>query len=251
MMQPRFNRFTFETWAKRQAIRKLGTDRDREQAEQIARERFPNSRADQQLLVAWLLAKPDRLQEIARLRRERSDEEDRLRSELGRTGKAFTMTRSEHLRAVVKSGGVTALCKRIVKDGNAGDISEHELTESLVASAKAAQPDLSDAQAFTRMVTAMSPAGEAMRKAITIAKAAPPSGRNGDGRNEDESDDEERGDEERDDAMTELQHQADDLHKRLPHLSPAQCFERVYSAPGNVELRKRERRQNSPLRRVV
>jgi hypothetical protein len=86
-----------------------------------------------------------------------------------------------------------------------------------------------------------SPAGEAMPRAITIAKAGPL------------PDDEERDDEERDDhcdAMEELNEKAAALRKALPGLSEAQAFERVYSAPENVQLRKRERRQNRPLRAV-
>jgi len=180
---------------------------------------------------------------IAAQDHERGDEPmDNL--ELRRKG--FTM-RSERLRAVVKSaGGVTALCKRIVKDGSAGDITEHELTELLV-SAKAAQPDLSDAQAFSRMFTDMSPAGEAMRKAITIAKSGPLP----DDKERDDEDEEERDEGRDDDAMDELHAKANELRKRLPHLSPEQAFTKVYADPANRRLTARERRQNSPLRRVV
>jgi hypothetical protein len=159
--------------------------------------------------------------------------------------------RSAVLRSIVKqAGGVGPLCREIVKRGSARDITEHELTGLIVTAAKAAQPDLTDAQAFSRMFCDMSPAGEAMRKAITIAKAGPLPPRDNDEEDEEERERDERDD---DDAMDELHAKADELRKRLPHLSPEQAFAKVYAAPENVALRKRERRQNRPLRlrRVV
>jgi hypothetical protein len=118
--------------------------------------------------VRWLLAKPSRL---ARLRQDREAAQRVDAFELRSTRKDFTMNRSEHLRAVVKSaGGVTALCKRIVQDGSAGDVTEHELTELIVQAAKRANPDLDDSRAFTKMFTDMSPAGEALRRAVNVAK---------------------------------------------------------------------------------
>jgi hypothetical protein len=237
--------FNFQTgtWTKR-PIRKLG-DEDRAEAERIARQVVddPNHQRE---LTNWLLAKPQRLAQL----RARQRDEERLRFEL--RGKAFTMTRTETLRRIVKdAGGIAGLCRRICKSGSAGDISEHELTGLIVTAAKAAQPDLSDAQAFTRMFADMTPAGEVLRKAITIAKAGPLP--DDDDRSDDEDADAERDEarDDADDAMDELNVKAAALRKRLPHLTTEQAFERVYSAPQNVELRKRERRGNSPLRRVV
>jgi hypothetical protein len=246
MLPSRHFDFATGAWTKR-AIRKADDeDEDRKLAERIASEVLPGRPLEQKELAAWLRAKPSRLRRLQR-DREAAQRVDAL--ELRSTGKAFTMNRSEHLRAVVKSaGGVTALCKRIVKDGGAGDISEHELTGLIVTAAKVAQPDLSDAQAFSRMFTDMSPAGEAMRRAITIAKAGPLP----DEEREDEEEERER-DEGRDDddAMDELHAKANELRKRLPHLSPEQCFAKVYEDPANRRLAARERKQNSPLRRVV
>jgi len=238
-MMPLSGHFDFQTgaWTKR-AIRKVD-DEDRKLAETIAAETLPGRPLEQKELVAWLLAKPSRL---ARLRR------DREAFELRSARKDFHMPdRSEVLRSIAKqAGGVTALCKRIAKDGSAGDISEHELTGLIVTAAKAAQPDLSDAQAFSRMFTDMSLAGEAMRKAITIAKSGPlPDDEERD--DEDAERDEGRDD---DDAMDELHAKANELRKRLPHLSPEQCFAKVYEDPANRRLAMRERRRNSPLRRV-
>jgi hypothetical protein len=63
---------------------------------------------------------------IAAADRERdADDYDRGRCKLRSTRKAFTM-RSETLRRIVKdAGGITSLCRRIVKDGSAGDVTEH------------------------------------------------------------------------------------------------------------------------------
>ena len=244
-MMPLSGHFDFQTgaWTKR-AIRKVD-DEDRKLAETIAAETLPGRPLEQKELVAWLLAKPSRLEGL------RHDHEAGQRADgfelRSHQRKGSTMNRSETLQSIAKqAGGVTALCKRIAKDGSAGDISEHELTGLIVTAAKAAQPDLSDAQAFSRMFTDMSLAGEAMRKAITIAKSGPL------------PDDEERDDEDAecdegrddDDAMDELHAKANELRKRLPHLSPEQCFAKVYEDPANRRLAMRERRRNSPLRRV-
>ena len=71
-------------------------------------------------------------------------------------------------------------------------------------------------------------------------------------------DDKERDDEEereRDDdngdALSELNEKAAQLRKVRPDLSPEQAFAKVYADPANRRLTARERRQNSPLRRVV
>jgi hypothetical protein len=82
--------------------------------------------------------------------------------------KVFTMTRSERLRAVVKqAGGVTPLCKRIVRDGSSGDISEAELTGMITATAKAEYPHLTSEAAFSKMFCG--PDGETLRRAMQVA----------------------------------------------------------------------------------
>jgi hypothetical protein len=92
-----------------------------------------------------------------------------------RPRKAFTMDRSERLQSIVKqAGGLTALCKRIVRDGSSGSVTEAELTGLIVAAAKQAEPGLTEAQAFTKIFDDRSEAGEAMRRAVTIAKALLP-----------------------------------------------------------------------------
>ena len=63
---------------------------------------------------------------------------------------------------------MTALCKRIVRDGS-GDISEVELTGMITAAAKHEYPDMDDTRAFAKLYT--SPNGEVLRRAVEVAKA--------------------------------------------------------------------------------
>jgi hypothetical protein len=163
--------FNFQTgvWTKRVIRKAADDDEDRKLAERIAAETLPERPLEQKELVAWLLAKPSRLE---RLRRDREAARRLDAFELrSHQRKAFTMNRSEHLRAVAKSaGGVVSLAKRIVRDGTSEGISESELTDLIVQAAKRAQPDLSDAQAFSKMFCDTSPAGEALRRAVSVAK---------------------------------------------------------------------------------
>jgi hypothetical protein len=152
------------SWEKRRPIRK-GSAEDRAEAEAIARQ-VVDDPDHQQELRDWLLAKPSRLRQLQRNREaaQRADEFE-LR------GKAFTMNRSETLRSIVKqAGGVVSLAKRIVRDGTSEGITEHELTQLVVDAAKRAHPDLDDSRAFTKMFTDTSPAGEALRRAVNVAK---------------------------------------------------------------------------------
>ena len=171
MMLPlRHYDFQTGTWTKR-AIRKRDTDEDedRKLAETIAAETLPGRPLEQKELAAWLLAKPSRL---AQVRRDREAAQRADAFELcSHQRKGSTMNRSEHLRTVVKSaGGVVSLAKRIVRDGTSEGISESELTDLIVQAAKRAQPDLSDAQAFSKMFCDTSPAGETLRRAVSVAK---------------------------------------------------------------------------------
>jgi hypothetical protein len=156
------------TWTKR-AIRKLDADEDRAEAQRIAAETLPGRPLEQKELVAWLLAKPSRLEGL------RHDHEAGQRADgfelRSHQRKGSTMNRSETLQSIAKqAGGVTALCKRIVKDGSASGISEAELADLIVTAARKAWPDLDDARAFTKMFTDTSPAGEALRRAVNVAK---------------------------------------------------------------------------------
>jgi hypothetical protein len=146
-------------------------------------------------------------------------------------GKAFTMNRSEQVRAVVrKAGGIMPLCKRIAATGTS-TITEHELTSLLVDAAKREHPDLSDAQAFAKMFGAATPQGETLRKAVHVTKVAQVGG-------DDDGDD--------DDAAAALQklHRLAEQHQRdNPALTPDQSFARVFADPRNAALAQRAHRR--------
>ena len=153
------------------------------------------------------------------------------------TEKALRMTpREATLRRLVKScGGVQQLCKQINGDQET-TISEHELTALIVEYAKAEHPDMSDAQAFSKMFGSASPAGEILRRAVAIAKGAPA------------HDDDIGGGA---DAMAELTRHAERLRAAQPSLTFQQAFARVYSDPQHAHLVRRERLANNPVLKLA
>jgi hypothetical protein len=117
--------------------------------------------------LRWLLHSKEGQSLIARLAPYRKQIETACRKRVTHR-KDSTMTRSEHLSAVIKrAGGVEGLCKRIVKRGDAGDISEAELTGMIIASAKAEYPHLTSEAAFAKVFSA--PDGEVLRRATQLA----------------------------------------------------------------------------------
>ena len=157
--------------------------------------------------------------------------------------KSFPMTpREAVLRRLVKSvGGVQQLCKQINRDQET-TISEHELTALIVEYAKAEHPDMSDAQAFSKMFGSASPAGETLRRAVAIAKGTPaPTPAH------DDDDDIDGGA----DAMAELTRHAERLRAAQPALSFQQAFARVYSDPQHAHLVRRERLANNPVLKLA
>jgi len=141
------------------------------------------------------------------------------------------------LRRLVKSvGGVQQLCKQINRDQET-TISEHELTALIVEYAKAEHPDMSDAQAFSKMFGSASPAGEILRRAVAIAKGAPA------------HDDDDIGGGA--DAMAELTRHAERLRAAQPSLTFQQAFARVYSDPQHAHLVRRERLANNPVLKLA
>jgi hypothetical protein len=156
MTKPRFSRFNFEAWAKRQAIRKLGPDEDRKLAETIAAETLPGRPLEQKELVAWLLAKPTRL---AQLRRQRNEDDD-----LDRV--------NYELRAVKMD--TTPIAVRIAKnavDNGASSVTEAELTQYIQNFALRDRRDGESSEAcFTRVVCDNGAQGLMFRKALQIAR---------------------------------------------------------------------------------
>jgi hypothetical protein len=157
--------------------------------------------------------------------------------------KSFSMRpRDEILRRLCKSaGGVVALAKQIVRDGDS-DVSEHELTWLIVEHAKAEHPDMTDAQAFSKAFGSASPAGETLRRAVAIAKGAPAP-------TLDSDDDDDIGGSA--DALAELTRHAERLRAAQPALSREQALARIMSDPQHARLVRRERRQNNPVLKLA
>ena len=117
---------------------------------------FPNERA----LAVWLAVQE-------RIRKSNKGESTAMTN----TTEELEAERAEKLRAVIKAHGLTAVCKQILAGGSYG-IDEHELTALTVEAAKRDNPDLTDAQAFTKVFTDQSEAGVVLRKAFSVVKAA-------------------------------------------------------------------------------
>jgi hypothetical protein len=243
MMLPlRHYDFQTGTWTKR-AIRKA--DDDEAEARRIAAELFPEPgrEAVRQDLVRWLLAKPSRLE---RLRRDR---------EAARRADAFEL-RSHQRKGSTMSITETLIAKRdavglatyICKNGG-GDLSEASYTQIVTEHAARLYPDLSEAQAFTKAFDARDAAGELLRRAHAVVMGRLPDDKERD--DEEERERERERDDDNGDALEELNEKAAQLRKARPELSEAQAFAKVYADPVNRQLMARERRQNSPLRRVV
>jgi hypothetical protein len=188
--------------------------------------------------------------------------------------KGFPMpNRADELEAVVKGcGGFQKLCKAI-SAGRHGDITERELTLMATGYAVNRHPELSFEQAFAKRYgdPQSSDAAKHFWNACNVVtgKLAParlePAVTRGHGgmlpvndpaetlrqlrgllreqhdrtRVVDGSDDKDE-----DDALDELQAKAASLRKKMPQLSEAQAFAKVYQDPNNRELAKRERSQN-------
>jgi hypothetical protein len=174
---------------------------------------------DRETALRWLLHSKDGRALLVQL--------SPYRKAVARTNrKGFQMpTRQEVLKGYVRSaGGVVPLCKRIVAKGTT-DITEHELVSLLVTELKRAEPDLSDAQAFTKAFTG--PSGAMLQKAVQVAKVAQVSG------NDDDDDDDAAA------ALEELQRLADAHQRKHPELTGQQAFARVFSDPRHAALAHR------------
>jgi len=137
-----------------------------------------------------------------------------------------TMDHKTKLAELAKRAGAVAIAKVIVEDDNSYGITEHELTELVVESAKRDNPDLTDAQAFAKIFTDQSEAGVVLRRAFAVAKNAAYQS------NVDESEA----------ACKEL---AEIGKQRWPSLTRAQQFARA--AETNPSLLAKAHRRPSPL----
>jgi len=82
-----------------------------------------------------------------------------------------TMNPTDKLRDIAKRYGIGAIAKSIVEDDHAYSINEHEFTSLVVECAVRDNPNLSEAQAFTKVFTEQSEAGVILRKAFNVVKS--------------------------------------------------------------------------------
>jgi hypothetical protein len=183
--------------------------------------------------------------------------------------KGFPMSnRVDELEAVLKScGSFQKLCKSIAAGGH-DDISERELTLLATGFAWNQNKGLTFEQAFAKRYSDPRSSDEARAFwdacNVITGKVAParlePEVTGGRHFNVNdpaetlrqlrgllrEQHDRTRivGGDNEDDALDEINAKAAELRKQMPHLSEAQAFAKVYQSPANIELRRRERRQN-------
>jgi hypothetical protein len=183
--------------------------------------------------------------------------------------------RADQLEALVKrAGSFAGLCKRV--STGAHDITEWELATMARGYSMKRFPELTGEQAFAKQYgdECMSDEARAFWDACGVAKGLRPartepevtSGEAALDVNDPEDvlrqyaqllaeqrsrtrmvaadDDEDEDEESEDDALGEIKEKAASLRKKMPGLSEAQAFAKVYQDPSNVELRRRERRQN-------
>jgi hypothetical protein len=99
------------------------------------------------------------------------DRLDRHRERHGYTKSAKKEEPMDTLTAIMKDGSVTGVCAAIVAKGST-TITEHELVDAVGKIAVGRYSGLSEAQAFSRVLTASTDEARALRDALKIAKSA-------------------------------------------------------------------------------
>jgi hypothetical protein len=159
---------------------------------------------------------------------------DRLENKREAHGFAKRKDNMDSLDKIAKDNGVVAIAKAIVDENRAFGISEEEFVQFATEDAVKKFPDKTPDAAFTRMFTAADADGLTLRRAHRVVR------------------DEQLGptvkaaDRGLNSAYGELQAKAAELRKVRPELSEAQAFEKVFTAPANRELAKRERIESAP-----
>jgi hypothetical protein len=138
------------------------------------------------------------------------------------------MDKTETLRGIAKAGGIIAVAKAIVDENRAYGITEHEFVELATEHAKAAHPELTEAQAFAKMyeIPEVWRACAVLKSMPLVAEATPVMV--GDEDTRDLSDTSK--------AIEQLKQLGAD---RWPTASAADQFERALTAPENHVLARR------------
>ena len=154
------------------------------------------------------------------------------------------MSREASIAKIIKDfGGVVRVCKNIALGHDDCGLSEHDLSAAIASYAKAKHPDLSEARAFTKVVTEGED-GLAFRKALDVVKQAgfvslmPTFVRQDDAENHSGSSG--------NSASEALAKLAEEQRARAPWMTVAQAFSHVYLDPKNRHLAEAERAENRP-----
>jgi hypothetical protein len=145
---------------------------------------------------------------------------------LVRTHKAATEKESnmDSIHAIMKSGGIGATCAAIVAKGSTS-ISEHALVDAATSVASDRHPELSPAQAFSKVFTDSTDEARVLREALKIAQQ-PAVILGGDLRDADDAAQ----------AMDQLR----EIGRRMaPTATPAKQFAVAFEDPKNVALARR------------
>jgi hypothetical protein len=78
----------------------------------------------------------------------------------------------DSIHSIMKDGGIARVCAQIVQKGST-TISEHEIVDAVSKIAVERYPELSEAQAFSKVYTASTDEARVLNSAIAVAKAMP------------------------------------------------------------------------------
>jgi hypothetical protein len=145
--------------------------------------------------------------------------------------------------AIMKDGGIAATCAQIVAKGST-TISEEEIVSAVSKIAAERWPELSEAQAFSKIAGASTEEARVVWEAIRVAKLSvydvqPTMVGSPDAMHE-------ANDSEQSDAARQLGEMAEKLRATSPWLSADQAFARVFENPKNAILAAKMHRRPAP-----
>jgi hypothetical protein len=160
--------------------------------------------------------------------------QDRLESKREAHGFAKRKDNMDSLDKIAKDNGVVAIAKAIADENRAYGITEEEFVQFATEDAVKKFPDKTPDAAFTRMFTDGGSDGLVLRRAHAVVRAEQLYGPTYAKADRSES------------AYNELMAKAEEYRNAHPELSISQAFEKIYTAPANVALAKRERVESAP-----
>jgi hypothetical protein len=145
------------------------------------------------------------------------------------------MTRTESLRDIAKTSGILAIAKVMLGEGRSYGLTETEFTEIATENALKLFPNAkTPAAAFSQMFLDGGPDGLTLRRAHALVRAEQLYGPTVKANRSEGA------------AYDELMAKAAEYRNAHPELSISQAFEKIYTAPANRELAKRERIESAP-----